>query len=359
MFPRPQSSDRVSNRVSENIHQVVTDLNKEKRESSYDVVPVVVPDWDNRYCPTGESLQKDIFGWLSAPDPWKNHQAACKSRHRGTADWFIQGNTFSDWRTSEVPSSLLWVHGKRLLIPVFCGSTRTKLLFFWFCSGIWKKRLLVSDIFVSLSRKLIVFVSSAIIEDIHAMRKAGLASLAFFYCDFREDRKKELRGILSSFLVQLYHQSDSYFEILSKFYSEHDKGLRPPSDDELAGCLKVLLNLPGLAPVYLIVDGLDECPYPSVVRSPRAEVLSLIEELAKTKTQNLRMCVTSRPELDIKGVLDPLVFRSVSLHDEIGQKRDIDDYIKWVINTRPKKGVWKEEHRKLAINVLTEKSNGM
>jgi hypothetical protein len=169
----------------------------------------------------------------------------------------------------------------------------------------------------------------------------------------------ELRGLLSSFLVQLCHQSDSYFDILSNFYSGHEKGLRPPSDDALAGCLKGLLNLPGLAPVYFIVDALDECPNPSVVRSPRAKILSLIEDLVKTQIRNLRICVTSRPEVDIKDVLDPLIFRSVSLHDESGQKRDIEDYIKSVINTRPKKGRWKEEHRKLAIDVLTEKSNGM
>ena len=45
-----------------------------------------------------------------------------------------------------------------------------------------------------------MFVSSTIIEDICVMQKAGLASaLAFFYCDFfGEDRKKELRGLLSS-----------------------------------------------------------------------------------------------------------------------------------------------------------------
>ena len=190
------------------------------------------------------------------------------------------------------------------------------------------------------------------------MQKTGLASLAFFYCDFREDRKKELRGLLLSFLVQLYHQSDFYFDILSNFYSEHDKGSRPPSDDALVGCLKNLLKIPGLAPVYLIVDALDECPNPSVVRSPRAKVLSLIEELITTQIRDLRVCVTSRPEVDIKDVLDLLIFRSVSLHDESEQKRDIEDYIKSVINTRTTKR-WKEEHRKLAIGVLTEKSNGM
>ena len=199
-----------------------------------------------------------------------------------------------------------------------------------------------------------MFVSSTIIEDIRSMQKAGLASLAFFYCDFREDQKKDLRGLLSSFLVQLYHQSDSYFDILSKFYSEHDKDSRLPSDDALAGCLMDLLKLPGLAPVYLIVDALDECPNPSVVRSPRAKVLSLMEKLVTTQIVNLRVCVTSRPELDIKDVLDPLIFRSVCLHDESGQKRDIEDYIKSVINTRTIKR-WKEEHRKLAIDVLTVK----
>ena len=207
-------------------------------------------------------------------------------------------------------------------------------------------------------RELIAFVSSTIIEDIHATEKAGLASLAFFYCDFRDDRKKELRGLLSSFLVQLCHQSDSYFDVLSNFYLEHNKGLRPPSDDALARCLKDLLNLTGLAPVYLIVDALDECPNPSTVRSPRSKVLGLIEELVKTQIRNLRVCVTSRPEVDIKGVLDPLIFCSVSLHDEGGQKKDIEDYIKSIINTRTTER-WKDEHRKLAIGVLTEKSNGM
>ena len=204
-----------------------------------------------------------------------------------------------------------------------------------------------------------MFVSSTIIEGIRAMQKAGFESLAFFYCDFREDRKMELRGLLSSFLVQLYHQSDSYFDTLFKFYSEHDNGSRPPSDDALARCLKDLLNLPGLAPVYLIVDALDECPKPSVVRSPRAEVLSLIEELVKSQIPNLRVCVTSRPEPDIKNVLGPLIFRSVSLHDEGGQRRDIEDYITSIINTRTIDVGWKEGHRELAIDVLTEKSNGM
>jgi hypothetical protein len=208
-------------------------------------------------------------------------------------------------------------------------------------------------------QEFIVLASSTIIEDVEAMRKAGLASLAFFYCDFREDQKKELRGLLSSLLAQLGHQSDSYCDVLSKFYLKHDKGLRHPSDDALVGCLKDLLKLPGLAPVYLIVDGLDECSDTSAFPSPRAKVLDLLEELIKSRIPNLRICVTSRPETDIKDVLDPLNFRFVSLHDQREQKRDIENYIKSAINTHPKNKRWKAEHKQLVIDVLTKKADGM
>ena len=201
--------------------------------------------------------------------------------------------------------------------------------------------------------------SSTIIEDIDSMRKAGLASLSFLYFDFREDQKKDLRGLLSSLLVQLCHQSDSYYDVLFNFYSEHAKGLRHPSDDALVKCLKDLLELPGLAPVYIIVDALDECPNASANPTPRAEVLNLLEELINLQFPNLRICVTSRPETDIKYVLDPLVFRSISLHDQSEQMRDIEEYIKSAINTHPKNKKWKAEHKQLVIDVLTKKADGM
>ncbi len=191
------------------------------------------------------------------------------------------------------------------------------------------------------------------------MRKAGLASLAFFYCDFREDQKKNLCGLLSSLLVQLCHQSDSYCNMLSGFYSEHANGARYPSDDALTGCLTDLLKLPGHAPVYLIVDALDECPSTSAVPSPRDDVLNLIEELINSRIQNLRLCVTSRPEMDIKDVLDPLVPHAVSLHDESGQKGDIEKYIESIVNTRRVNKMWKPKDKKLVVDVLTEKADGM
>ena len=201
--------------------------------------------------------------------------------------------------------------------------------------------------------------SSTIIEEIDALRKSGLASLAMFYCDFREDQKKDRRGLLSSMFVQLCLQSDSYHGILYKFYLEHGNGSRQPTDDAILRCLKDIVELPGQAPIFLIVDALDECPNTSALASSRKKVLQILKELINLQVQNLRICVTSRPESDIKAVLEPLSFCSVSLHDEIGQKEDIKNYIKSIVGTHENMRRWKQEHKELVINVLTERADGM
>ena len=191
------------------------------------------------------------------------------------------------------------------------------------------------------------------------MRKTGLASIAFFYCSFLEDLKKNLRGLVSSLLVQLCHQSDSYSDILSNLYLDHSDGSRHPSNNVLVECLKEMLEAQGQAPVYLIIDALDECPIPSSLPSPRDNVLTLVEELMNSQVPNLRICVTSRPETDIKAVLDPLTFRSVSLHDEIGQMEAIAAYVKSVVTTDRIMRRWNAADKQLVIDVLTKKADGM
>jgi hypothetical protein len=63
--------------------------------------------------------------------------------------------------------------------------------------------------------------------------------------------------------------------------------------------------------------------------------------------------------MDIKLALDPLTFRSVSLHDESGQIEDINNYIESVISEDPENRSWKPEHKQMVIDVLTRKANGM
>jgi hypothetical protein len=191
------------------------------------------------------------------------------------------------------------------------------------------------------------------------MRNTGLASLAFFYCDFRDNQKKCLRGLLSSLLVQLCGHSDAYCGVLSTFYSSYNNGAQQASDDELFECLKEVLGLPGQSTVYIVIDALDECPAMTGLPSPREEVLELVKDLVELKIRTLRICVTSRPEADIEPVLTPLAFHSISLHDEHGQALDIREYIKFVVSSDPKIPAWRKEDKELVIEVLSKKADGM
>ena len=191
------------------------------------------------------------------------------------------------------------------------------------------------------------------------MQKSGLASLAFFYFDSRDDQKKDLRGLLSSVLFQLSAQSDPYHDILSKFYLSHLCGAQNPSDDALVHCLTDILNLPGQAPIYLIVDALEESLNSSTPSSSGEQVLLFVEDLINARLPNLRMCVTSRPEADIRVVLEPLAFRFISLHNESGQLDDINNYIKSFVNSNRKMRRWKMEDKQLVIDVLIKRADGM
>ena len=120
-----------------------------------------------------------------------------------------------------------------------------------------------------LVRGLMLSISSTVVHELDAMRIAGLASLAFFYCDFKDDQKRDRRPLLSSLLVQLCDQSDAYYTVLSEFYSAHYRGSQDPSDDALLQCLKSMLRLPGQAPIYIVIDAIDECLNTTSVPSPR------------------------------------------------------------------------------------------
>ena len=149
------------------------------------------------------------------------------------------------------------------------------------------------------------FDSSTIIEDIQDMCQTGLASLAIFYFDFRDATKQDARSLLSSLLVQLSHQSHEFSKILSSLHSTHSNGSRQPSVHALMECLKKMLQLPGRGALYLVVDALDECSNSSGYPAPREQVLEIVRELVELCLPDAHFCITSRPEVDIRDVLEP------------------------------------------------------
>ena len=193
------------------------------------------------------------------------------------------------------------------------------------------------------------------------MCDTGQASMAYFYFDFRDINKQHWRDLVPSLLTQLSSRSGPRCDILSRLYSDHDDGAKQPNYHTLTRCMKEMLALPNQRPTYLIMDALDECSNVSGIPTSRRRVLQLVKDLADLHIPNLHICVTSRPEIDIRDVLEPLTSRRVSLHDQGGQKKDIEDYVRSVVysNSEPIMWRWRKEDKELVIGTLTERADGM
>jgi NACHT domain len=183
--------------------------------------------------------------------------------------------------------------------------------------------------------------------------------MAYFYFDFRDINKQNRRDLLPSLVTQLSDQSHRHCDMLNRLHLNHGNGAQKPSEDELMQCLKDMLTLPDQQPVYLVIDALDECPDTSGMPSPREQVLDLVKELVEISSPNLRLCVTSRPEIDIRRALEPLTSLRVSLHEQSGQKQDIVDYLTSVVQSDAKMDRWRYEDRNLVIETLSERADGM
>lgn len=201
--------------------------------------------------------------------------------------------------------------------------------------------------------------SSTITEDITRMCEAGLASMMYFYFDFRDKSKQDARALLSSILIQRSAQSDPCCDILSRLYSESNAGSKQPSEDALKECLKDMLAIPEQGPVFVVIDALDECPQSAGTPSPRESVLDVVRWLVDLSYSHLHVCVTSRPEADIQIVLQTLASHSVSLHNQKGQIEDINNYIDFFIKSDPSTRKWRKQDQELVISKLSQQAGGM
>jgi hypothetical protein len=188
--------------------------------------------------------------------------------------------------------------------------------------------------------------------------------MVYFFFDFKDSSKQDLRALQTSLLVQLCRQSEICFKALFDLYSTHDQGKQQSSESALSHCLKSMLLGLGQVPIYLIIDALDECPNISksigVPRS-RQKVLEFLKELVELQLPNLYICVTSRPELDIRDSLEHLARLELSLHDQDGQRKDIADYVRSVIysDKEPVMKKWRQEIKDLVIKTLSQNADGM
>ena len=184
--------------------------------------------------------------------------------------------------------------------------------------------------------------------------------LAYFYFYFGDEEKQNARDAVTSLLTQLSAYSKPCCDTIYRLYLAHGKGTQLPSYGILVDCLKEMLTVAGQHPIFVVMDALDECPDDGIP-TPREEVLNLVEGLVGLHLPNLRICLTSRPLIDIRDALQPLPIHCVSLHDQTGHRVDIQDYVRSVVSSASVMHMrsWRDADKKLVVDVLSERADGM
>jgi hypothetical protein len=112
------------------------------------------------------------------------------------------------------------------------------------------------------------------------MRESKPALVAYYYFDFKDATKHDVRGLMTSLLLQLAGDSDRCCDLLSQLHKACRDGSEQPSGAALARCLKNMLDLSGQVPIYIVIDALDECPNDTETPSAREKVLTLLRTLS-------------------------------------------------------------------------------
>ncbi|KAG1778794.1 hypothetical protein EV702DRAFT_1217465 [Suillus placidus] len=190
-------------------------------------------------------------------------------------------------------------------------------------------------------------------------------TLAYFYCNFRDDRTTNAAAVLRSLIVQLLQQSqdDDWITQIGEKQESNTEGdldsLRnlwqqqrdaKPHPTDLVFLRKLLTEASTLVhrPV-LLIDALDECKdYPDLVR----HLVNLAEDA------RLRLFVTGRSEPEIQDAFDDLP--TVSLKDSAEQmKADICAHITEQLKAQKKLSRLSDALKKTILEKLLEKAEGM
>lgn len=258
---------------------------------------------------------RKILDWLSAPDPWTNHNTARRLHEAHTGSWLLESKRYRHWKSND---GHLWLYGK-----AGCGKT--------------------------------VLCSTAI-EDIKSRSEADPdIGLAVFYFSFSDKGKQSHESLLRSLVAQLAWKGPA-MSMLSDAYKR--ARANPFDPDELN---KILLSaVLSYKKVFVVLDGLDECPEDGETNA-REDALSWIESFLGDigpQDANVKVLATSRELRDIREMMETIGAESVSV-----ASRDVDVDIRRHVTTqlaKDKKLSSLDRETKILIqDTLSSKADGM
>ena len=255
-------------------------------------------------------ISSNLRDWLSAPDPFSDHNAVLAKRHPGTGMWLVKNDKFLKWLTEG--SSTLWLNG-------FAGSGKS------------------------------VLCSTAIQLALRHRGSNSNVGIAFFYFTFNDKSKQDESGMLRALLLQLSCQLRVGPVDLVQLHDRYTTGIPPSS--VLLDYLRRLIEK--FEDVYILLDALDESP----LERGREHVLDAIEVMRKWRLQSLHLLVTSRKESDIRDSLDLSPSYQVDVRN-IEADKDISDFVSARLESDRRLRKWLSYRQKIQ-DTLAARAKGM
>ncbi|KAJ6257541.1 Vegetative incompatibility protein [Drechslerella dactyloides] len=273
-------------------------------------IPGVVRDLETIRRNQDSQKLRDITKWLSAIDFTKQQSDFSNQRQEGTGIWFLKFPEFVDWLSGTSP--ILFCHG----IP---GAGKT-------------------------------IISSLVIDHLQKSKYSGRTGVAYIYCNYKESKQQRPIDLLSALLKQLVQGLPKIPNVVQTLYNEHmEKRSQSAIDEIVTTILDVFCDY---HEVFIVVDALDECS--------DEHRDSLMSRLRKLLAPNVKMMVTSRPNISSQAFENGGHNTSNVIHLEIvAHKEDVARFVEGQLHRLAGCVSRNLALKQLVISTINEAVNGM
>ena len=285
-----------------------------------------------------------ILRWLRAWNCNEIYERTLLLRQPDTCIWLPSTNTYKRWRDTE--NSFLWLHGKGRVLEVSRVSLAEVIVLSRsgkICPSVRMCSLSPSDIHPGYSASVINSLKSSLQDG---------EVLAYFYCDFRNERSTSAAEVMRSLLSQLVQRFHRHAvhpgDLIDELIEERDGGAPAISNVVLLAryisrAAKQFSRQP-----LLVVDALDEC----------TEVQGLLDALEELRKGGIRLFVTSRPLQIIKDGLSGVMSIDMdTMKYEVSA--DIKLHVTRVLDSHRRLRIMGASLKNEMYSVLCEKADAM
>ena len=198
-------------------------------------------------------------------------------------------------------------------------------------------------------------ISSFLVEELEKRaQKAPAMTLAYYFCDNKDEKRNTATAIIRGLLLQLLRQRHILFKYIQRDYDQMKSQLFN-SFDALWRILHSMLEDPNAGEVYILIDALDECK-----KSSREALLKVLAKLFVAPrldgNLNVKFLIICRPESDIQGYLQDI---NGHLRIDSGKvNADLSKFIQVKVNDLSKKKKFPPQLKQDVEDALKKKAEG-